>query len=457
MPVRALDSPGAVTRRATLANSHGTPDSNMTQDSSGTPAVVAKRGDTAPIDTTEIRALADAAGYRVAAAVTQARPEDPGTHFGEGAVEDAAERVGESGAVALLVDGELTPAQQHALQEAMPEDTRVRDRYRLVLDVFAEQAGTKRAQLQVELARLRYDLPRMRERSDEGWFNRRVEKGSPRYDVRDRIDELERKLDRLPDPAEQFRTRRREEGFDLVTLAGYTNAGKSTLLHRLADDLDLATADPEHPDREGVATVEDRLFETLETTTRRATLDGRPVLVTDTVGFVSDLPHRFVESFSETLSEAAAADAVVLVADASDPVSEFREKLWVSRDVLDAQGVGRDSVVTALNKTDRLSAAERDRRVDIATDLAPEPVPVSVLNGTDVGTLTARVRDRLPTDRAELRMPNCGDAMAVVSWAYDNAAVETVAYEGETVHLSIRGRPTVVERCRARAAAVTAG
>jgi GTP-binding protein HflX len=422
----------------------------MTDD--GTPAVIAARADDRPVETAEIRALADAAGYDVRGEVTQARAEDPGTHFGAGKVAELAARAEATGARAVVVDGELTPAQNHGLQEAMPDGARVLDRYRLVLDVFGEQADTRRGTLQVELARLRYDLPRMREAADEQWLNRSVEKGSPLYDVADRIDHLEAKLAALPDPAEQFRERRREEGFDLVTLAGYTNAGKSTLLRRLADDLGV-DADA-HADETESATVADRLFETLETTTRRATLDGRPVLLTDTVGFVADLPHWLVESFSETLSEAAAADAVVLVADASDPLPTFREKLDVSLDVLDAQGVARESVVLALNKVDCLDAAERGERMAAAAEVAADPVPVSATEGTNLDALVAAVESRLPTERATLTMPNCDDAMAVVSWAHDRATVEDVTYDADAVRLAVSGRPSVVERARSRAESV---
>ncbi len=419
----------------------------------GTPAVVARRADDRPVATEEIRALADAADYDVVGEVTQARAEDPGTHFGRGKVEELADLAAATGARAVVVDGELTPAQNHGLQSATPEGVRVFDRYRLVLEIFGEQADTRRGQLQVELARLKYDLPRMREAADEQWFNRSVEKGSPLYDVADRIDRLESKLDDLPDPAEQFRERRREEGFDLVTLAGYTNAGKSTLLRRLADD--LAVEGDAHPDEEATATVADRLFETLETTTRRATLGGRPALLTDTVGFVADLPHWLVASFSETLSEAAAADAVVLVADASDPLPAFREKLRVSLDVLDAQGVGRDSVVLALNKVDLLDRDERERRLRPASSaVTTDPVPVSATEGLNVDALVAAVEARLPTERATVEMPNCDGAMAVVSWAYDRASVEDVSYDGDAVELAVSGRPSVVERARSRAAEV---
>ena len=423
------------------------------------PAIVAKRCDEPPVDTEEIRALADAAGYAVVGEVTQARSEDPGTHFGAGKVEDLAAHVEESDATMVVVDGELTPSQSHNLQESMPAETRLFDRYRLVLEIFGEQASTKHAQLQVELAQLQYDLPRIEEEGDVQHLNKMLEKGTPLDDVRNRIDRLERKLKELPDPTEQFRQRRREEGFDLVTLAGYTNAGKSTLLHRLADDMHLdvdeeASDGPDHSEKDATAEIEDRLFKTLETTTRRATLDGRPVLFTDTVGFIDDLPHWLVESFSETLSEAAAADAVVLVADASDPIEEFREKLEVSLDVLDAQGVPEESIVTALNKIDLLDDEGVERRMEVADELAPTPVPVSTVEGTNVEQVVGEVLDRLPTERATVEMPNCDDAMSVVSWAYDRTWVENVAYGGEVVELSVVGRPEVIERTRAKAESI---
>ncbi|PSP47854.1 GTPase HflX [Halobacteriales archaeon QH_1_68_42] len=426
----------------------------MTQQT-GKPAIVAKRTDNGRVDTTEIAALTDAAGYRVADEVTQARPEDPGSYFGSGKVAEIAERAADTGAALVAVDGELTPNQTIAIRDRLPDGTRVFDRYRLVLEIFADQATTRRAALQVELAQLRYELPRIEETADLQFLNKLLEKGTPVDGVKNRIAELERKIDALPSPAEQYRERRREQGFDLVTIAGYTNAGKSTLLHRLADELDLAAADPDHPDQDATAAVEDRLFKTLETTTRRATLDGRPVLFTDTVGFVDDLPHWLVESFSETLSEAAAADAVVLVVDASDDPETMQEKLDVSLDVLASQGVDRSNVVTALNKVDLLDERERGQCRQAIGDRAPTPIPVSVTEGTNLGGLVDAVTDRLPTERAELAVPNCDEAMALVSRAYDRATVEDVEYGGETVRLVVRGRPDVVAKLEARAAELT--
>lgn len=421
-----------------------------------TNAIVAKRVDSGTPDTDEIRALAGAAGYTVVKAITQVRSEDSATHFGSGKVTELAARVSETDARTVIVDGELTPSQTHQLQKAMPDGTRVHDRYRLILDIFGEQASTRRAQLQVELARLRYELPRMRDAADGSWLNKRAEKGSPVYDVEDRIDTLERKLDDLPDPAEEFRERRRKQGFDLVTIAGYTNAGKSTLLHRLADDLDLADAGSEHPDRDATAAAEDRLFKTLETTTRRATLDGRPVLLTDTVGFVADLPHWLVESFSETLSEAAAADAVVLVADASDPTDELVEKLRVSFDVLDTQNVPRESIITVLNKIDLLDAEEREQRLTAVAELTSSPLAMSIVEETNVEELRTRIRDRLPSERTQVTLPNGDEAMRIVSWLYDRTSVVDVDYADGTVTATFVTRPSIAEQVRAKVDAIDA-
>lgn len=414
-----------------------------------TNAIIARRVDAGTPDTDEIRALTETAGYAVVGEVTQIRREDPGTHFGAGKVAELATSVAETSAKTVIIDGELTPSQNHQVRESMPDGTRVHDRYRLVLDIFGEQANAHRAKLQVELAQLRYDLPRMEESADEGWFNQRVEKGSPLYDAEDRIDRLERKLDELPDPADEFRKRRREAGFDLVTIAGYTNAGKSTLLHRLADELDLA--DASHPDRDATVAIADRLFETLETTTRRATVKGRPVLLTDTVGFVADLPHWLVESFSETLSKATAADCVILVADASDPPDKLRGKLRVSLDVLESQGVSRENVVTALNKADLLDAEEKEHRLAAAAEVVPSPLSTSVTEETNLDRLTERVLEHLPSERATIEMSNGDEAMRVVSWLYDHASVENVDYAGDRVTVDFVARPSVAERARAKA------
>ncbi|USZ73354.1 GTPase HflX [Natronosalvus halobius] len=413
-----------------------------------------------PVETAEIESLARSAGYSVVDTITQPGHPDSGSYLGTGRLEDLAETVASSEASTVVVDDRLTPGQHHAIESMLPDETSVLDRYRLVLDIFEAGASSHRANLQVELAQLRYDLPRLVAASDEGMFNRFTESGTPVYDVRDRISRLERRLAELPDPAEQFRERRREEGFDLVTIAGYTNAGKSTLLHRLADELsfepsesaDIVDDEPtDGSNKHATASVADRLFETLETTTRRATIGGRPVLVTDTVGYVDELPHDLVASFSATLSEAAAADVVVLVVDASDGLQTVEERLQVSLDVLAEQGVDPDRVVTALNKIDRLEAGEREDRIALAKEAGLDPILVSVREGTNLDALRERIEVYLPTERLHLEMPAGDDAMALISRAYDRTAVQDVTYRDETVVLECTGRPAVLEQLRGAA------
>ena len=413
--------------------------------------LIAKRTEHDHPDTDEIRELTEAAGANVVGEVTQRRASDPGTEFGAGKVDEIARLVSETGADTVVVDAELTPQQTVTLEDEVGAS--VVDRHRVVLEIFAEQARTRRAQLQVELARLRYRLPRVRERSDEGMLNRLTESGTPYYDMLDRIDELERKLDDVPSVAEQHRKKRREQGFDLVAIAGYTNAGKSTLLHRLADDLQLDQK--EHADLDETAAVEDRLFKTLETTTRRATLDGRPVLLTDTVGFLDDLPHWLVESFRNTLTAVENADAIVLVADFGQSSEELRRRLETVHETLPAD---HPPVVTAFNKVDLVAADERTERLEAVTDLTSTPICISARHDETLDELEAAILDALPSlDCAELSVPLSDDAMSLLSWLHDEAVDVDVTYEANRAIVDVTAKSETIARARARVDALAAG
>jgi GTP-binding protein HflX len=409
-------------------------------------------GNAGAADTEEIRKIAAAAGYEVVAEVTQTRVEDSSYQFGRGKAEALAETLAETGAAVVLFDNDLSPTQTFELAALCPDGTQFLDRHRLVLDIFEAQAGSKRAKLQVERAQLEYDLPRIREeitRELAGEYLAHDEKGGQRVrDIEHRIDELDRKLAELGDEADQRRQRRREEGFEFVALAGYTNAGKSTLLHRLADDLDFEGREPGHADLDGTAEIEDRLFKTLDTTTRRATVADRPTLLTDTVGFVDDLPHELVSSFHGTLSATDDADCVLVVADASDPPAELRRKLETTFDLLeDADG----EVVTVLNKADLLDGEEFAKRTEAITKFAPDPLTVSATEGHNLDALRDRIADGLPDlRRAELAVPNDDEAMRLVSWLYDRASVHDVTY-GDEVRIEFAAKASVLEKARAKA------
>ncbi|MEF8856254.1 MAG: GTPase HflX [Haloplanus sp.] len=425
-------------------------------------AVVAKRVERGDADLSEIEDLARAAGYEVVGELTQTREEDAAYAFGEGKVDELAALAREVDADAVIVDNRLGPYQTYNIGGKLPDDVEVVDRFTLILDIFGQRAQTRKAQLQVELAELRYELPRAEAKTslakrDErpGFMGLGEYDESRERDLKNQIADIKRELDQLADKEATRREQRRESGFDLVALAGYTNAGKSTLMRRLAAELDVDENEDRHPDLETTAESEDRLFTTLGTTTRRAEAGRRDVLLTDTVGFVSDLPHWLVESFESTLDSVYHADLVLLVVDASESIEEMREKLVTCHDTLYERNEA--PIVTVLNKIDRVDEAELAEKREALSALAPNPVAVSGLTGDRVDELRARIERELPDWQFErLVLPLGDDTMSLVSWIHDHANVEREAYEGEQVVLEFEARPSVVDRARARASDLTA-
>ena len=421
------------------------------------PAVIAKRVDEGSVDTAEVRDLARAAGYRVVGTLTQSRPEDAEYNLGAGKVEELASLVAETDAETVLFDNRLGPYQTYNLGTELPDGVEVVDRFTLILRIFGQRAETRKAQLQVELAELRYELPRAETKTSlakrqehPGFMGLGEYDESREQDIKSRISRIRDELARIEKTDQQRREQRRERGFDLVALAGYTNAGKSTLLQRLAEDLDVGENEDRHPDLHPTAEAQDRLFTTLGTTTRRMAMDRRDVLLTDTVGFISELPHWLVESFKSTLDSVYRADLVLLVVDVTDPVEAIREKLATSHDTLYERNEA--PIVTVLNKTDRIDEAELAEKRRALSALAPDPIAVSAQEGTNVEALVARIDEELPERKRErLVLPMCDDAMSLVSWVHDHAHVEAEDYGGEQVVLDFEARPAIVERARAKA------
>ncbi|RLM75789.1 GTPase [Halorubrum sp. Atlit-26R] len=435
----------------------------------GTPAVVAARADGEPPDTTEIRELAAAAGYAVVGEVTQRRREDPTYDLGRGKAEELMRLAAETGAEAVIYDGSLSPGQTFSLGDLLPPGTAVIDRPRLVLELFADAADSRAADRQLELARLRYELPRLREAvaRDASEDVRLQPEGDSRVlDVEKRIESAERALAEIADDRAERRAERRDAGFDLVALAGYTNAGKSTLARRLADDTEApgdesATKPSDPADRDGPLAVADRPFETLSTTTRRATVGGRRALLTDTVGFLDGLPHEAVRSFRTTVDAVRGADCALLVVDASDEPAVLRRKLTASLSAIEATD---GPVIPVLSKADEIGAdrlaaavesyeaavADLDARKAPVVDALRSPIPVSVRDGTGLADLADAVAGALPTATASVSAPNGGAAQAALSWAYDREIVADVDYGGETVAVDLAGRPDVVAEAERR-------
>ena len=448
-------------------------------DPDATPAVVAARSEGEPPDTSEIRELAAAAGYAVVGEATQRRREDPTYDLGRGKAEELMRLAAETDAEAVIYDGGLSPGQTFSLGDLLPPGTAVIDRPRLVLELFADAADSRAADRQLELARLRYELPRLREAvaRDASEDVRLQPEGDSRVlDVEKRIESAERALGEIADDRAARRAERRDAGFDLVALAGYTNAGKSTLARRFADEVDdpdfgdeagardVGRADEGEGDPaegDGPLAVADRPFETLSTTTRRATVGGRRALVTDTVGFLDGLPHEAVRSFRTTIDAVRAADCALLVVDASDEPADFRRKLSASLTAIEAT---EGPVIPVLSKADEVGAdglaAAVDAYEDAVADLDPRdvpvvgalrsPIPVSVREGTGLADLADAVADALPTATATVEVPNGGPAQAALSWAYDRGVVAETEYAGETVAVDLAGRPEVVAEAERR-------
>ncbi|MEM4782162.1 MAG: GTPase HflX, partial [Halalkalicoccus sp.] len=418
--------------------------------------VIVKRVDEGSADTSEIRDLARAAGYTVREELTQTRTEDAAYHVGEGKVAELARLVERTGAEAVIFDNRLGPYQIYNIGTELPEEVEVIDRFTLILEIFGQRARTRKAQLQVELAELRYELPRVdakvslaKREEHPGFMGLGEYDESRERDIKSRISRIKEELASIAETEEHRREERRESGFDLVALAGYTNAGKSTLLRRLAADLDVDENERLHPDLDTTAESRDQLFTTLGTTTRRADMQ-RDVLLTDTVGFISDLPHWLVESFRSTLDEVYRADLVLLVVDVSEPIEVIREKLVTCHDTLYERNEA--PIVTVLNKIDAVSEAELEEKRAALSALAPNPVAVSGKEGLNVEALTERIARELPPLRDErLVLPMVEETMSLVSWLHDNAHVEEVTYDADQVLVEFSARPAVIERSRAKA------
>jgi GTP-binding protein HflX len=331
----------------------------------------------------ELRELALTAGVDVVGELVQQRARaDRRTYVGKGKLEELKAAFGQAGAESLIVDDELDPTQQRTLENAL--DTRVVDRTQLILDIFAQHAITAEGKLQVELAQLEYNLPRMRgmwqhlERLGGGVGTRgpgETQLETDRRLARRRISLLKQRLRGLSGQREIRRKARRRSQTPTIALAGYTNVGKSTLLNALT---------------QAEVSVRNRLFETLDPTTRGFDWEGRRYLVTDTVGFIRRLPTQLVEGFAATLEETLVADMLLHVVDASEPEERMAEQIAAVESVLQEIGADELPVELVLNKIDRVDPLGR-RRLD---NRFPGALKVSALTGEGLDALRARLAAR---------------------------------------------------------------
>jgi GTP-binding protein HflX len=334
----------------------------------------------------------------------------------------------------VIVDHELSPSQIRNLERAT--GAQVLDRTGVIVEIFHRHANTREAKLQVEMARLKYVAPRMRESSAGGGRQQGPGAGESTLDldrrkIRDRLSELKDQLEAVQRDSDQRRSARRDQL--RVALVGYTNAGKSSLMRALTGSQVL---------------VEDKLFATLDTTVRTLQPETRPrVLVSDTVGFIKQLPHDLVASFRSTLAEALEASLLLFVVDASDPT--YEAQLEVSRDVL--REIGADVVPSrlVLNKLDRVDAAGRaalmERHPDAILLSAHAPEDVSALRDTIIAFFeAAMVEDVLVLPYAK---------QGLIGEVYESARVLSETYDEAGRVLKVRGLPGAIKRLRRSLAA----
>ena len=343
----------------------------------------------AEVSIDELEELARTAGAVVAAKLIQKRDKpDTATYVGSGRLQEIKEFAEANDIDLLIFDGELTPSQQRNIENET--DIRVIDRTTLILDIFAARARSGEGKIQVELAQLKYSLPRLGGKGTElsrlgggigtrGPGESKLE--SDRRHIRRRIQSLENELVEIAKRRENLRLRRAKDGVETVAIVGYTNAGKSTLMNALTNAGVLA---------------ENKLFATLDPTSRALTLpDGRDVMLIDTVGLVRRLPHHLVEAFRSTLEEAASASVILNLCDASDPCCT--EHLAITQQLLESLGCGNKPIISVLNKCDLCDG-------NFVLPSQGKFIMISAINGVGLDRLLASIQLALPLTRKKAEM-----------------------------------------------------
>ncbi len=379
----------------------------------------------------ELRLLADTAGAEVVGEIVQNRTSpDNATYFGEGKVDEMRMLCEANGAELVICDDELSGTQVKNLEKAL--GVRVIDRSSLIMDIFAQRAKTREGQLQVELAQLRYFLPRLtgsftgmsRQAGGGGIGGARRGPGETKLEtdrrhIRRRIHVIDGQLREVEKQRATQRRQREKEGIYQIAIVGYTNAGKSTLLNFLTDAGVLA---------------EDKLFATLDPTARRLTLpDGANALLIDTVGFIRKLPHHLIKAFKSTLEEASNSDALIHVADAASPY--LLENIMIVEELLGQLGAGDKPMLTVYNKSDVLT----EKHI-----LPPSGnhIAISAKTGEGIDRMLIRLCEILPEKRRRVRVLIPYSQGRLVSKLYEMAQVmsEDHTENGTVLDIVIDGK-----------------
>ena len=393
----------------------------------------------------ELAALCETAGAQVLEGVIQFRSNpDPATYLGRGKTQELRDLVIELGADTVVADSELAPSQRRALEDVVK--VKVIDRTTVILDIFSQHAKSREGKAQVELAQMQYMLPRLR-----GWgesMSRQAggQVGSggagmgsrgpgetkielDRRRINQRIAKLRKQIAAMKPAREAKRANRKRNQVPSVAIAGYTNAGKSSLLNRIT--------------QAGVL-VENALFATLDATVRQAvTADGRPYTLVDTVGFVRNLPHQLIEAFRSTIEEVSEADVILHVVDAShpDPASQIR----TVREVMAEAGATNIPEIVVYNKADLIDANTEL----LLRGLEPSSIFVSSKTGQGISELLEVIADTLPAPDVELELLVPYDRGDIVSSLHLKGVIDSTDYEEQGTRIKARVRPSDISKFEA--------
>lgn len=372
----------------------------------------------------ELARLADTAGAEVFARLTQQKENpDPRTYIGKGKTEELARLCENNGIDVVIFDNDLSPSQIKNLENDIGGDVRVIDRSMLILDIFALHAVSGEGKKQVELAQLKYTVPRLTGRGVEmsrlgGGIGTRGPGESKleteRRHIKRRISALEGDINEMAKNRATMRSLRDRSGIFKMAIAGYTNAGKSTLLNRLTDAGILA---------------EDKLFATLDPTTRKFTLPcGDDILLTDTVGFIRRLPHQLINAFRSTLDEVVYADALMIMIDASDPHADTQTD--VSMKLAEELGASDKPIIYVYNKCDK-------EQIYIPKTPLKDSFFISAKTGEGIDVLVKRIEEIAHEGKREYILEIPHSEMSVINRIYENTSVKNTEYTESGVMLTV--------------------
>jgi len=383
----------------------------------------------------ETTALVTSAGHRLVETIVQRRRHPhPRTFVGRGKLREIKDRVARGNIGIVVFNGDLRPTMHYHLERELGVECY--DRLRVILELFAQRAGTREAQLQVELALLRYEVPLLREWIHEANVGERpgfMAGGEFRVDayyetVKRRMKKIRDELETVRLEREVRRSLRKDRGYHLVAIAGYANAGKSSLLNALTGERVL---------------VEERMFSTLSTTTRALPGPRRRVLLTDTVGFVDAIPFWMVEAFNATLEELFQADLVLLLVDAADSDAEIRRKVQLAARTL-LPRIAEDAVLPVLTKADRLDEGALEAKVRLLeeSEFHRPPGVISVRSGRGLNDLREAVLASFAYPlEVHLVLARDRDTGAKLHWLYEHTQVVSIAHKADRVEAVLLCRP----------------